>query len=319
MSDQRPHVVLGTGPAGRTLAGELLSRGHQVRSVNRSGRADLPSGATLVTADVTDPHQLRQVTDGAAAVYNCTHVPYEQQVQVLPLIQQSLLTALGPTGTPLVVVDTLSLYGPTGGVPMTEQTPFAATSGKGRIRAELTERYLAAHQRGDVRVALGMAADFFGPWTFVSSLGATTFPNALRGEPVPAFGDPDLPHSYSYLPDVATGLATLGERPEAWGRLWHLPVAPALTTRQVHGLIAELTGRPVHTHVVPEPVPYGPFDAAFMAEYAELFYWHTEPFVMDDSAFTQTFGLHATPMAEALRTTTDWFRRAEAGHTSRAA
>lgn len=307
MTDQQLHVVLGTGPAGLTLAGELAGRGHRVRCVNRSGRADLPEGVELRQGDVLDRERLAELTEGAAAVYNCTHVPYALQVEVLPRIQDALLDVVGPAGTPLIAVDTLNVYGPTGGTPMTEQTPLAAASRKGRVRARITERYLAAHQRGDVRVSLGMAADFFGPRTVLSSLGAAVFPAALAGEPVVALGSLDLPHSYSYIPDVARGLATLGEGPEALGRLWHLPVAPAVTNRRVHELLAAAVGRPVRAELLPEAKPWGPFDEDFMTEYAELFYWHTEPFVMDDSAFTSTFGWHATPLAEALSTTAEWY------------
>ncbi|MFE7119113.1 NAD-dependent epimerase/dehydratase family protein [Streptomyces sp. NPDC057654] len=310
MNDRQLHVVLGTGPSGLAVADELLARGRRVRCVNRSGRAAVPPGAELVASDVTDAERVREAVEGAAAVYNCTHVPYAQQPETLPRIQEALLTAVGRSGAVLATVETLNLYGPTGGVPMTERTPFAATSRKGRVRARIAERYLEAHRRGEARVVLGMAADFFGPRTLTSSLGGGVFPAALSGEPVGAMGDIDLPHSYTYVPDLAAGLVTLAERPDAWGRLWHLPVAPALTTRQVFDLVAEEIGRPVRADVLTEPKPWGPFDAEFMGEYAELFYWHTEPFVMDDTAVTEELGLRATPMPEALRATVEWYRSA---------
>ncbi|SHF54732.1 NAD-dependent epimerase/dehydratase family protein [Streptoalloteichus hindustanus] len=296
-------VVLGTGPVGLSLVDELVGRGYAVRVVNRSGRAELPEGSTLVRTDVSDRRALAEVIGDAEVVYNCTHVPYARQTTVLPLIQDSLIDAVGASGARLVTVETLSMYGPSGGAPMTERTPLAATSRKGRVRARMVERYLDS----GLPVALGVAADFFGPRTLTSSLGAAVFPPALDGDPVAGFGDIDLPRSYTYVPDLARGLAILGEREEALGRLWHLPVAPALSTRQVHELIGEILGRPIRAYLVDRPTPWGPFDEQFMAEYAELFYWHTEPFVMDDSLFTSTFGWHATPLTEALRTTVEWF------------
>ena len=36
----------------------------------------------------------------------------------------------------------------------------------------------------------------------------------------------------SYLEDMAVGLATLGERDEADGQIWHLPVNATLTGRE---------------------------------------------------------------------------------------
>jgi len=305
--NQELHVVLGTGPVGRTLAEQLVARGHQVRTVNRSGDGEDIAGSVPVAADVLDRGQLAEVVKGADVVYNCTHVPYQLQAEVLPQIQDALLDVVSRSDAKLVTVETLNQYGPTGGVPMTERTPLAAPGPKGKTRAAITERYLAAHERGDIRVALGMAADFFGPRVLLSSLGAMVFPAALAGGPRLGLGDIDLPKSYTYVPDLAAALAVLGSDDRALGKLWHLPVDGPYTTRQIHQLISDLTGKPAQLTVQPEPEPTGPYDAAFMAEYREFFYWHTEPFVMDDSLYTSTFGRSATPMREALAETLAWF------------
>lgn len=300
------HVVLGTGPAGTTLAEELLRRGHTVRTVDRRGTTHL-DGVQPHAADVRDPQAAADAVAGAAVVYHCVNVPYEQQVEVMPRIQESVLAAAEASGARLVVTDTLYPYGPTGGAAMTEETPWRAVAVKGRMRADLDGRYLEAHERGRVQVTLGRAADFFGPRVFNSSLGAAVFPAALTGETALAMGDIELPHSYSYIRDVAAGLALLGERPDAAGRVWHLPTAPAVSTRRVHELIAEVTGRPLSVDVLSEPRPWGPFDDAFMAEYAELFYQYLEPQVMDSSAFERTFGVRPTPLADALAETVAWY------------
>ncbi|PZF86502.1 NAD-dependent epimerase/dehydratase family protein [Jiangella anatolica] len=303
------HVVLGTGPAGITLAEELQRRGHAVRAVDRRGSTQL-AGVEPHAADVRDPAAAADAVAGAAVVYHCVNVPYEQQIEVMPRIQESVLAAAETAGARLVVTDTLYPYGPTGGEVMTEATPWRAVAAKGRMRADLDRRYLDAHASGRVQVSLGRAADFFGPRVFTSSLGAMVFPAALMGETALALGDIDLPHSYSYIRDVAAGLALLGERPDAAGRVWHLPTAPAVSTRRVHELIAGLTGRPLAVDVLPEPRPWGPLDDTFMAEYEELFYQYLEPQIMDSSAFEQAFGVRPTPLADALAETVDWYAAA---------
>jgi hypothetical protein len=56
-----------------------------------------------------------------------------------------------------------------------------------------------------------------------STLGERVFGNALAGRRADFIGNPDLPHTYSYVPDIAAGLATLGTDARAEGKVWHLP------------------------------------------------------------------------------------------------
>lgn len=302
------HVVFGTGPAGRATIDALSAAGHRVRAVNRSSATGLPDGVDPVVADVTDRATMRELCAGATAIYNCTHAPYPVWADVLPRLQEAFLDGAEHSGAKLVAAGTLYVYGPTGGAPMTEHTPHAATSVKGRIQTELTTTYLRAHADGRARVSIGRAADYVGPRVLDSVLGGTVFPQALAGQPVLALGDIDLPHGYSYIHDVGRGLATLGTHDAADGHEWHLPIAPVVSTRAIHELIAEEIGVPVTADVLTEPAPWGPFDAAFMAEYAELFYQYTEPQIMDSTAFEQTFGWTATPLPEAVRSTVAWYR-----------
>lgn len=301
------HTVLGSGPGGTALARELVRRGHPVRLVDRSGGGPAVEGVERIAADVATAEGARAAVSGAAVVYHCVNVGYHLQVEVMPTIQEAVLGATEAQGARLVVLDTLYPYGETHGAVMTEDTPWNATTRKGLMRAELDARYLAAHRGGRLPVVLGRSADFVGPGVLNSTLGGAVFPGALTGQPVPALGDIDLPHSYTYIEDVATGLATLGEHPDADGRVWHLPTAPARTTREILALVEERTGRPIDLTVVAEPRPFGPFDETFMAEYAEMFYQHTEAQILDSSAIEKAYGLTPTPLETAIDATLAWY------------
>ncbi|NEC67571.1 NAD-dependent epimerase/dehydratase family protein [Streptomyces sp. SID9727] len=308
------HAVLGAGPAGTALAAELARRGHRVRLVDRSGGGDAPGGVQRFAADVSTAEGARAALDGAAVAYHCLNVGYHLQVEVMPRIQRSVLAAAEAAGARLVVLDTLYPYGETHGAVMTEDTPWNATSRKGRMRAELDTRYLAAHDEGRLRVVLGRSADFVGPGVLNSTLGGAVFPAALTGGEVPVLGDIDLPHSYTYIGDVAAGLATLGENPDGDGRVWHLPTAPALTSRQIMDLVGERVGRPLNLTVVTEPRPFGPFDEVFMAEYAEMFYQHTEAQILDSRAIEKAYGLVPNPMPATIDATLAWYGELLAAH-----
>ncbi|GHO78383.1 epimerase [Ktedonobacter sp. SOSP1-85] len=305
------HVIFGIGPVGLSLAEELLTRGKRVRLVNRSGKGQIPAGAELMAGDASQLANAQELSQGAAVIYNATHAPYEQWPEVLPRLQENMIESAAATGAKLVVIDTLYLYGETHGKPMTEAMAHTATSRKGRMRAQLAWGYLQAHRVGKARVTIGRAADFYGPRVLNSSLGQYVFPAALSGQPVLTLGNIDLPHSYSYMPDISKGLATLGEQDDALGREWLLPVAPTITTRQVLQIIGQELGQIPQIFNVPtieQARAAGIFDETFAHEYTELFYQYTEPQIVESSAIEQAFGLHATPWEEALRATIRWYQ-----------
>lgn len=309
-SDPRPlHVVLGSGPAGTDVARELVRRGHAVRLVNRKGDGPEIEGVQRFAADVGTPEGARAAVEGGAVVYHCVNVAYHLQVEVMPGIQQTVLGAVEASGARLVVLDNIYPYGETGGEVMTEASPWRTTTRKGRMRAALDERYLAAHQEGRARVVLGRSADFVGPGVLNSTLGGAVFPGAVTGGEVLGLGNIDLPHSYTDIRDVASGLVTLGEHPEADGRAWHLPTAPAVSTREIHTMIEKRVGRPLNVVVLEESRAFGAFDEVFMAEYAEMFYQNLEPSVFDSSAFERTFGTTATPLEDTVDATVTWYEQ----------
>lgn len=258
--------------------------------------------------DVATAEGAAAAVRGAGVVYHCVNVAYHLQIEVMPRIQRAVLGAVEAAGARLVVLDTLYPYGETHGEVMTEDTPWRATALKGRMRAELDERYLAAHREARTSVVLGRSADFVGPGVLNSTLGAAVFPGALTGSEVLTLGDIDLRHSYTDIRSVAAGLATLGESPHGDGRVWHLPTAPALTTRAVLHMIEERVGRPLKIVTLDEPRPFGPFDQVFMDAYAEMFYQHTEPQIVDSGAFEAAFRTRPPSMAETLDATLAWYR-----------
>ena len=75
---------------------------------------------------------------------------------------------------------TISAYGPVEG-PLTESSPQTPPSRRGRLRRELADRLLDAHHSGLVEVAIGRAADYFGPRGRNSVVGDLVFIPAVEG------------------------------------------------------------------------------------------------------------------------------------------
>jgi nucleoside-diphosphate-sugar epimerase len=209
-----------------------------------------------------------------------------------------------------VSLENLYWYGPTGGKPITEDLPLAATTVKGRTRAAMTAELLAAADAGRVRVAIGRASDFFGARvTEGSTLGERVFGNALVGRRADFIGNPDLPHTYSYVPDIAAGLATLGTDALAAGQVWHLPGPQTVTTRALLDLVSGQVGHQVAIRSVPKLAvrALGLFNP-MLRGLAEMAYQFDQPFVLDTSKYESAFGTAGTPLADAVAATVAWYR-----------
>jgi nucleoside-diphosphate-sugar epimerase len=303
------HVVLGAGQIGTRLAALLLARGHRVRQARRGPPGAAHPRLEWVTGDLADPRFAAQVTRGAAVVYDCTNPPYHRWPELLLPLAGAALHGAAVAGARLVALDNLYMYGRPDG-PLSEDSPVIPCSRKGHLRAELGVLRLAAHRRGDVRVAIGRASDFFGP-DLPSSLWSERFyRRLLAGRPIECPGDPDMPHAYSYADDVAHALVVLGERDEAPGRIWHLPTSPAESTRALATRLGEALGLEVKVVRLPRLAlrALGIFSPV-LREMVEMVYQWEVPFALDDTRFRTTFGMVPTPIEAAVASTAAWARR----------
>ncbi|KAB2372186.1 NAD-dependent epimerase/dehydratase family protein [Actinomadura montaniterrae] len=297
------HVIVGAGQVGSHLVERLTGMGHDVTVVTRSGSG--PEGVERVAADVADRARLAAVAKGADTIYNCVNPRYHRWARDWPPMAASFLGAAEDTGAALVTLGCLYGYGPVDG-PMTEDLPLAATGTKGRVRAAMWHDMLAAHRAGRVRTTELRGSDYYGPGsTDQAYVGETRFVKPLlAGRRVLYFSDPSIPHAWTYLPDVAEALAIAGTDERAYGRAWHIPTGPAVSTREVAERLCRIAGAPApRIQEVPRPV----FTALGLAnpmlkELRETRYQFDRPYVLDSSAFQSVFGMAPTPMDDALRT-----------------
>ena len=309
MSDGDLHVVFGTGQVGRALAAELAGSGHAVRAVSQRRPRDLDERVDWRAVDVTDLEATAGAAKGAAVIYQCLNAPYTKWPKLFPPLQHSIISAAAIAGALLVSLENVYGYGPTRGAPMREDHPLAATTVKGRTRAEMTRELLTACETGRIRIAIGRASDFFGAGVTESTLGERVFAKALAGKPVDFLGDPTLPHTYSYVPDIAAGLATLGTDERAIGQVWHLPGPETVTTRQVLDLIADQIGQPVTVRSMPDLLVRAlGVVSPMMKGLAEMTYQFEEPFTLDTTRYESTFGAAGTRLTDAVADTLTWYR-----------
>ena len=306
------HVVFGTGAVGLALLDALRRRGETARLVNRSGHARVPDDVEVVAGDACDPAFTTAVARGAEVVYQTLNPPYAEWSTRFPPLQAGVLAAAEATGARLVSMENVYMYGRPAGRPLTEDRVYDAHTTKGRLRGRMARDLLAAHEAGRVEVAIGRASDYFGPRGGAqSNLGDRVFPAALAGRTATVLGDPDQPHTYTYVPDIGEGLAVLGEHPDAAGQVWHLPNDPdTRTTRQLVDLVFRQAGRPRGRLRRLPPVVLRALGLAdpTMRELVEMQYQFEEPFVVDSSRIAGKLGVPATPLEQALADTLRSYR-----------
>jgi nucleoside-diphosphate-sugar epimerase len=311
-------VILGSGQIAQALLRQLEQHSDtQACLVSRSGRANGGQPAqgqliTYATADLNQPEAVRRVTRDADVVFHTANPEYTRWAQEFPTLQASIIEGMSGSNAPLVMADNLYMYGPVQG-PISEDLPYAAINRKGSARRKVAEMLLEAHQQGRLRAVLARGSDFFGPGATGTSLGEPVFGALAKGKPANVLGDPDQPHTFTYIDDFARAMLVLSENEQAWGQAWHVPNAETVTTRQVVRMAAEALGRE------PKMAVAGPLMMRFLGlfmpnirELVEMQYAFTQPYIVDDSKYKRAFGDHSTPLPEAVAQTAAWFKQQNA-------
>lgn len=303
------HVVIGAGATGTATATRLAFEGHDVKVITRSGSGPTHPSIELLALDASDPAQLSSSTRGVTAIYNCANPSYSKWTTDWPPLASSILGAAEANDAVLVTLSNLYGYGTTN--PMRPADTLAPPSVKGQVRADMWGKALEAHIGGRVRVTEARASDFIGPGLGVNGhMGDRVVPRVLAGKSVSLLGRTDQPHSWTAISDVAETLVALGADERALGRPWHVPTDAPLSQAALVTRMCELAGvAPVKVKTVPSmAVTLGGLIVPDMRELKEVIYQFEQPFVIDATDTTNTFGLEPTPIDETLKLTLDSYR-----------
>lgn len=303
-------IVCGAGPIGWTVAQQLADGGRRVRVLTRSGSGPDHPLVERVRTDVSDPAALSAAfgDDTVTAVHMCIHgSAYRADTweRELPPAERAVLDAAGRAGAVVVFPESLYSYSEPDRL-MDEDSPRTATTGKRGIRTRLlAER--AAHDTPTVSV---VASDYFGPRALNAHAGERMVPTILAGRTPRVLGAADVPHSFTYVPDLAAAMIAAADTPAVWNTVVHAPTAPAVTQREMVTALATAAGVPVpKVGTIPAWVLRGGgLVNRDLRELAEMMYQFTDPFVMDSRRSEQALGVTATPLPTAAAETVRWWR-----------
>lgn len=292
-------IVIGAGATGTATAGRFAANGDRVRVITRSGGGPEAPGVERIALDATRTDELTEAMEGAATVVNASMTAYDTWPETMPPLFDSILAATERVGADYVMLGNHYAYRATGGM-VSERTPLEPHTRKGRVRAELWRRAVAAHESGRVRVTEIRAGQFLGEGA-VSSFSLLVPAQVAAGDLALVDGNPDAAHSFTFTEDAAAALVAAAGSEAAWGRAWNAPVI-TVTMRQAADRLAELHGapRPRLESLTERELTLLGFSAPIWNEFREMAYMADRPFVVDDSDIREAFGLKASSLDEAL-------------------
>ncbi len=299
-------TILGAGGTiGSLLASELRNYTDQVRLVSRNPKR-VGESDELVTADLTDPLQTEKAVAGSEVAYLTVGMPYKIKVwqSAWPVVMENVIQACIAHNTRLVFFDNIYMYDPTSLDPIRETHPVNPCSKKGKVRESIASMFMDHVQNDSLQGLIARCADFYGPSINANSiLTETVFKPLSQGKKANWLGRADKKHSYTFTPDAARATALLGNSPEAYGEVWHLPTAPNPYTGQewVEQVAAALDVEPRYRVGGKGLVKFLGLFSSIMRETSEMLYQYDRDYVFDSSKFEGHFGLKPTSYPEGIR------------------
>lgn len=216
-------TILGAnGVIATELARALTRYTDDIRLVSRHPRKVNDTDQTKA-ADLTDPEQTLAAVEGAEVVYLTVGLPYKAAVweERWPIVMRNTIQACAKHDARLVFFDNVYMYGKVDGW-MNEQTPIKPVSKKGRVRAKILQMLCDEVEHAKLSALVARSADFYGK-TPLSVVSALVFDRHAQGKRAQILIDAERKHSYTFIPDAGEATALLGNTPDAFNQVWHLP------------------------------------------------------------------------------------------------
>lgn len=300
-------VILGSGGSiGTLLAKELTHFKTDIRLVARN---PLPVNDTdeIVKANLLDPQQVLEAVEGCSVAYLTVGLPYKASVweEQWPQLMANVIDACKKHNCKLVFFDNVYMYDPEQIGLMTEDTPIAPASAKGKVRAKIAQMLMDEVKAGNLQALIARAADFYGPGKINSVLNETVLKNFAKGKKANWLGRVDVPHAFTYVPDAAKATAMLGNAKDVWGEVWHLPTAsdPLTGLEMMENIAAEMGAKCRYNVSGKGLLKVLGWFMPFLSELPEMLYQYDRDYIFDSSKFERRFKFEPTPYVKGIRET----------------
>jgi nucleoside-diphosphate-sugar epimerase len=305
-------TILGTGQLGLTLMEVLLKNNpnEAILLVNKKGvlETPLPTNVQIIAADVTNKKDMEEIARKSEVIFSCTDVPYQMWGAFYPVTATALAYALSKTNAKLVFADNLYSYGNALGAEMNEEMPHKAKTKKGFIRASVIHILLKSDKDVSKKVAFVKASDFIGPRIYKGVFGIAFLDKLYNHKTIILSGNIALPHTFTYINDFAKAMINVGNAPDTFGEIWHVPNAPTLNLKQWIRLFEEKANKKAKVLMLPKSIVWiaGLFNS-FIKELYELAYQYEYPYLVNHNKYVNRFGNHSTSPQSIVTETIEWY------------
>jgi nucleoside-diphosphate-sugar epimerase len=300
-------TILGAnGTIGSVLVHELTKYTSSIRLVSRNPKK-VNATDELFPADLSDPAQVEKAVAGSDVVYLLVGFEYTLKVwqDRWPKLMQATIDACIKHNAKLVFFDNVYLYDVNAIPHMTEDSPINPPSKKGMVRRQIADMLMTAVKSGKLTGLIARSADFYGPNNDKSFLIEVVYKNIKKGKKPNWFIKADKKHSFTYTPDAARGTAMLGNTPDAYGQVWHLPTDKnTLTGKEMISLFTKEMNVPDKIFILPMWLLklLGMF-MPLMREMPEMMYQYDRDYVFDSTKFNTRFNFTPTTYQQGVKET----------------
>ncbi len=298
-------TILGAnGTIGSVLAKELKSYTDKIRLVSRNPKK-VNDDDELFPADLSDAAQVDKAIMGSEIVYLVVGFEYNINVwkQKWPKLMKDTIAACKKHNAKLVFFDNIYMYDINSIGHITEDAVLNPPSNKGKVRREIAEMLMNETKSGKLNALIARAPDFYGPDNNNSILIELIYKNIKKGKSANWLINADKKHSFIYTPDAAKATALLGNTPDAYNQVWHLPSDKnKLTGREWLALFNKEMNTNKKMMVLPMFMIrlLGLF-MPLMREMPEMMYQYDRDYYFDSTKFEKRFNFKPTTYTEGVK------------------
>ena len=298
-------TILGAGGAvAIELAKELKKYTNEIRLVGRNPKK-VNDDDEIFPANLLDKKSINDAVADSDIVYLTAGLEYNIKVwrRDWPVIMQNVIDACIANNAKLVFFDNVYMYAPDEIPHMTEESRVAPATEKGKVRAALIKMIFDAIEKRNLTAMVTRSADFYGKNVKTGFLNIGVIDNFKKNKKAFWQSDVNKVHSLTFVPDAAKAFALLGNTPDAYNQVWHLPTSAERWTGKefINDIARQMNVKPRYYILSKFLISLIGIFSPTLKELKEMQYQNDRDYFFDSSKFEQRFSFTPTSYEEGIQ------------------